>query len=406
MATDFSNVDRGEPKGFLSTDFADKKICQICEIFVYFLAYCSDAIGKPTPALVRAKASRIALLCQGLLLLCLSACVTVSQPALPTLAPTAVPLATATTATTNTPPPATLTLPATAVPATDTPVINLENAAPTAEATIAIPTATETAVPTASATITSTLTVTAVTSPTVSVIGTSVLGRPIFDYQFGNGPTQVIFVGGIHGGYEWNTILLAYEVIDYYTANPQLIPDSLTVHIIPSANPDGQYLVTNHSERFQPSEVVGDPFSGRFNANNVDLNRNWDCAWAPTAIWRDAEVSGGPRPFSEPESVVLRDFILPKNPAVVVFWHSAANGVFAAGCPDTHAPSLAFAHVYGQAANYPIYERFTSYEITGDAGDWLSTQGIASISIELMNHQSLDLSQNLNGVQATLDHLK
>ena len=101
MATDFSNVDRGEPKGFLSTDFADKKICQICEIFVYFLAYCSDAIGKPTPALVRAKASRIALLCQGLLLLCLSACVTVSQPALPTLAPTAVPLATATTATTT-----------------------------------------------------------------------------------------------------------------------------------------------------------------------------------------------------------------------------------------------------------------------------------------------------------------
>jgi hypothetical protein len=164
-------------------------------------------------------------------------------------------------------------------------------------------------------------------------------------------------------------------------------------------------LITSQSERFQPSDVVGDTVPGRFNANNVDLNRNWNCQWQPTAVWRDVEVSGGPRPFSEPENIALRDFILPKDPAIVVFWHSAANGVFAAGCPDTHAPSLALANIYGQGANYPVYERFTSYEITGDAGDWLTTQNIPSISIELQNHQSLDLSQNLRGVQATLDHL-
>jgi hypothetical protein len=260
------------------------------------------------------------------------------------------------------------------------------------------------AVPTISPTMTNTLTETAVTTPTITTIGTSVQGRPMLSYQFGNGPTQVIFVGGIHGGYEWNTILLAYEIIDHYTANPQLIPNDLTVHIIPSANPDGQYLITSQSERFQPSDVAGDTVPGRFNANNVDLNRNWNCQWQSTAVWRDVSVSGGPRPFSEPESIALRDFILPKDPAIVVFWHSAANGVFAAGCPDTHAPSLALANVYGQAANYPVYERFTSYEITGDAGDWLTTQNIPSISIELQNHQSLDLSQNLGGVQATLDY--
>jgi len=341
-----------------------------------------------------------ALLYQGVLLLFLSACVTVSQPALPTLAPTAVALTL-----TNTPvsPPPTLTVPATAFLPTDTPVINLENAASTTAPTT-IPTVTVTAIPT-SKTITGTRTVTAAPSPTISTIGTSVQGRPILNYRFGNGPTEVILVGGIHGGYEWNTILLAYEIIDHYTASPQLIPNSLTVHIIPSANPDGQFLITSQIERFQPSDVATDTVPGRFNANNVDLNRNWNCQWQPTAVWRDVEVSGGPRPFSEPENIALREFILATDPAIVVFWHSAANGVIAAGCPETHAPSLALAEVYGQAANYPVYRRFTSYEITGDAGDWLTTQNIPSISIELKNHQSLDLSQNLNGVQATLNFL-
>ncbi|MAT99804.1 MAG: hypothetical protein CL608_21905 [Anaerolineaceae bacterium] len=365
----------------------------------------SGTVWRPAAAPV--KVLRFAMLFQGVLLLILSACATAPQPALPTLAPTAVPPAIATVATNPSAsalPPPTLTVPATAVPPTETPVINLENVAPTAVPT-AISMATDTAVPSPSPETSSAFPTTAVSSSSLSVIGNSVQGRPILNYQFGNGLTQVIFVGGIHGGYEWNTILLAYEIIDHYTTNPQLIPSDLTVHIIPSANPDGQYLVTNQSERFLPSDVAADTVPGRFNANNVDLNRNWDCQWQPTAVWRDVTVSGGPRPFSEPESIVLRDFILPKDPAIVVFWHSAANGVFAAGCPDTHAPSLALANVYGQAANYPVYERFTSYEITGDAGDWLATQNIPSISVELQNHQSLDLSQNLNGVQATLDYL-
>lgn len=40
----------------------------------------------------------------------------------------------------------------------------------------------------------------------------------------------------IHGGYEWNTVLLAYERIDNFTAHPREIPDSEILHIIPCAN--------------------------------------------------------------------------------------------------------------------------------------------------------------------------
>ena len=43
------------------------------------------------------------------------------------------------------------------------------------------------------------------------VIGTSVAGRPLEVFQFGNGPEEKMIVAGIHGGYEWNTIVLADE---------------------------------------------------------------------------------------------------------------------------------------------------------------------------------------------------
>jgi hypothetical protein len=221
-------------------------------------------------------------------------------------------------------------------------------------------------------------------------------------YRFGNGPRPLIFVGGIHGGYEWNTITLAYQAIDHFTVHPEQIPTNITLYIIPSANPDGQFLVTQQQGRFTPTDVLTDTIPGRFNANGIDLNRNWDCEWATTAVWRNNAVSGGERPFSEPESVVLRDYILAQQPAAVVFWHSAADAVFVAGCPQPDARSFRLATVYGEAADYRVYERFTSYPITGDAGDWLTTQGIPSFSVELSNHEREDWPQNLAGMRALL----
>ena len=47
-----------------------------------------------------------------------------------------------------------------------------------------------------------------------SLLGTSTREYPIAAYQIGNGPIRLAFIGGIHGGYEWNTTLLAYQAID------------------------------------------------------------------------------------------------------------------------------------------------------------------------------------------------
>ena len=52
-------------------------------------------------------------------------------------------------------------------------------------------------------------------------IGKSVEGRDITAYHFGTG-SKNFSLGGIHGGYEWNTTLVAHELIDYLKANLQL----------------------------------------------------------------------------------------------------------------------------------------------------------------------------------------
>ena len=47
----------------------------------------------------------------------------------------------------------------------------------------------------------------------VEAIGKSVEERDITAYHYGTGETELLFVGGIHGGYSWNTSLVAYELM-------------------------------------------------------------------------------------------------------------------------------------------------------------------------------------------------
>jgi len=47
------------------------------------------------------------------------------------------------------------------------------------------------------------------------IIGFSAEGRPLEVYTFGQGEIEDMVIGGIHGGYEWNTIALADQLIKY-----------------------------------------------------------------------------------------------------------------------------------------------------------------------------------------------
>lgn len=242
------------------------------------------------------------------------------------------------------------------------------------------------------------------TTPEHKVIGTSVLGRKIESFTYGIGENQLVFVGGIHGGYEWNGVLLAYGLMDYLKKNLAAIPENLKVTVIPSLNPDGVFKVVQKEGRFNLSDVLADKeiqASGRFNANLVDLNRNFDCKWKKDGVWRSKVVSAGGAPFSEPEARAIRDFALKYKPKAFVFFHSQANAVYASECGEGILPeTLEILNTYSKASGYPLAKSFDSYTVTGDASDWLASIKIPAISVELKTHETIEWEKNLAGAKA------
>lgn len=241
-----------------------------------------------------------------------------------------------------------------------------------------------------------------------SIIGKSVGAKDIIAYHYGTGEKEVLFVGGIHGGYEWNTALVAYEAMDYLKANPEIIGEDVRVTIIPVLNPDGLIKVVGTDQKFTKadvSKVESIQVSGRFNGRDIDLNRNFDCDWQAEALWQDKKVSGGSAVFSEPESQAMRNYIETKKPVAVVVWYSAAGGVFASNCHSGVLPeTLTIANIYSQASSYPAYREFNFYEITGDMVNWLAKKGIPAISVLLSTHEDTEWTKNEAGIKALLNH--
>lgn len=247
-----------------------------------------------------------------------------------------------------------------------------------------------------------------VTDPQVVVIGQSVEGRDIESYTFGEGDRHLLFVGGVHGGYEWNSVVLAYEFLDYLKENPDFIPEGLQVSVIPSLNPDGVYEVVGIEGPFAISDVSvskEESKPGRFNANDVDLNRNFDCKWKPESTWQGNVVSAGSSAFSEPEAVALRDFVMETDPDAVVFWHSQSDAVYASECEEgILTGTRELMNIYSNASGYPAVDSFDAYEITGDAEGWLASIGIPAVTVELKTHETIEWDRNIAGVKALFDN--
>jgi len=241
------------------------------------------------------------------------------------------------------------------------------------------------------------------------VIGSSVEGRNIDTYTYGNGETHIAFVGGIHGGYEWNSVLLAYMFMDYLDKNIDTLPQNITVTVIPSINPDGVYKVVGKEGRFTSADMPEDglALAGRFNANNVDLNRNFDCKWKPESTWKGNIVSAGSNAFSEPEAKALQDFVSKNNPKAVIFWHSQSNAVYASECEKGILPeTIDIMNAYSFASGYQPVKSFDAYEITGDAEGWLASINIPAITVELKTHEDIEWSKNLAGIKALFEYYK
>lgn len=246
-----------------------------------------------------------------------------------------------------------------------------------------------------------------VVDKTKTVIGTSVKGADIVAYHFGTGEKELLFVGGIHGGYEWNTVLVAQQLIEYLKANPSVIPADQKITVIPVLNPDGlESVVGTTTGNFSASDVApsqATQAAGRFNANTVDLNRNFDCDWKATGVWQNKPVSGGSAAFSEPESKAIQQYISANTPVAAVVWYSSAGGVYSSSCGGAvSAETKALTTTFAKASGYPSYASFDSYATTGDMVNWLAKNNVPAISVLLTNHTDTEWTKNLAGVKAVM----
>jgi murein DD-endopeptidase MepM/ murein hydrolase activator NlpD len=222
--------------------------------------------------------------------------------------------------------------------------------------------------------------------------GASVEGRPLESVRVGDGPFKVVLVGDIHGHFERNTYTLTLELADHFLSHPAEVAPDVSLWLIPTLNPDG---------------LAG---GTRFNAHQVDLNRNADtdadgCGhndWRPDTHTSSGEHegAGGPYPFSEPELQALQAFL--DDAHVAIFYHSAAGAIFPGGCL-ANEPSLELTHVLAEATSYEVPEGgWLGYPVTGGIADYLASEGVAAAEVELTNHADLELDRNLAGVRAVL----
>jgi murein peptide amidase A len=107
----------------------------------------------------------------------------------------------------------------------------------------------------------------------------------------------VVVVGCIHGNERAGTAVIRRLRRAY-------IIDDVDLFLIRSVNPDGMKAGT------------------RQNARGVDLNRNFGHNWEPIGRRWDRYYSG-PRPWSEPETRAVRNFILDVKPRVTIWYHQA-----------------------------------------------------------------------------------
>lgn len=212
----------------------------------------------------------------------------------------------------------------------------------------------------------------------VLVMGTSVQGRPIYAYYFGNGSRKIIFFAAMHGS-EANTQSTLTKWIIELENNSTSIPSDKTIIVIPSLNPDG---IANRS---------------RFNANGVDLNRNFDSStWVTGTYLKDEFYStgGGSAPFSEPESIALRDLIYRESPYVTISYHSAAGYVI----PSNTSKAIELAGTYSRLSGYtyinPGADGAFTYDITGTFEEWAEEKGLNGLVVELSSAYVDQFTQN------------
>jgi Zinc carboxypeptidase len=171
----------------------------------------------------------------------------------------------------------------------------------------------------------------------VDTIGKSVKGKNIYSVSIGNGRKKVLIWSQMHGNESTTTKALfdLFNFLSDFNEFSDTILNNCTLIAIPILNPDGAMSYT------------------RFNANNIDLNR-------------DAQD------LSQPESIVLRQCFDDFQPDYCFNLHDQRT-IFSAG-NESNPATVSFL-APAQDINYSITQnRRSAMEIIGDMNTMLQKQ--------------------------------
>ncbi|MEW6407469.1 MAG: M14 family zinc carboxypeptidase [Patescibacteria group bacterium] len=221
------------------------------------------------------------------------------------------------------------------------------------------------------------------------IFGTSWQGRPLWAYSFGKGKNITLYLGGVHSGVERGAVQITNSWLSYLQNHKKIkkiVPKKHKVIIIPNLNPDGW---TNYT---------------RENTHYVDLNRNFSVNWQMWGNLWSAKVYGGPKPFSEPESIALKNLMKKEFKSQIgigryntkstklVSYHMGTNQVFSPkidGKLDLN--SLKFAKFYNNFARYPANYSFDYYHLSGEIGAWFAkTFQTRAITVEMGAYEEFE----------------
>ena len=153
----------------------------------------------------------------------------------------------------------------------------------------------------------------------VSAIGESVNNRAIYCVRLTNEsetkPKPEVFFVGCHHGNEQITSELTLFFVTYVATNYRLnktiadLVNNCEVYVVVALNVD---RLDSYDESGWRS------YEYRRNMHGVDLNRNYAYEWVNGS-------GGGFEPFSEPETIAIRDFVLEHNFEYAISFHSGAE---------------------------------------------------------------------------------
>ena len=246
----------------------------------------------------------------------------------------------------------------------------------------------------------------------VSTVGLSLEGQAILAVKISDEPAvedpteaAVLFMS-LHHAREHLTVEMALEVIRLFTEgyghDPTLtnLVNTREIWVLPNINPDGgEYDIATGTYQYWRKNRR--PNTG--GSIGVDLNRNYGYRWGGegSSGTPSDETYRGPAAFSEPETQVVRDFVVahPDITAAITFHTYAELILYPYGYtyedqpPDmTPVDLMVFRKLAGDMAatnGYVPQQTSDLYTTSGDTVDWLyGAQGIFGFTFEMYPRNS------------------